>query len=130
MGPLQVVHLDTNVLIWLYEGSVGRLGKAARRAIEKRSLVASAAAVYELEMLYELGRRGSPAKKLIDAPANQIGLEICSLPFRTIVDDALAEGWTREPWDRMIVANAKAAGAPLVTADETIRRHYFRAIWD
>jgi PIN domain nuclease of toxin-antitoxin system len=130
MEQLQIVHLDTNVLIWLYEGSVGRLGKAARRAIDKRSPVASAAAVYELEVLYELGRRASPAKKLIDSLASQIGLEICDLPFRTIVDHALVEGWTREPWDRLIVANAKAARAPLVTADKTILRHYSRAIWD
>jgi PIN domain nuclease of toxin-antitoxin system len=130
MEQLQIVHLDTNVLIWLYEGWVERLGKAARRAIERRSPVASAAALYELEALYELGRRASPAKKLIDALANQIGLEICNLPFRTIVDHALAEGWTREPWDRLIVANAKAARAPLVTADETILRNYSRAIWD
>jgi PIN domain nuclease of toxin-antitoxin system len=126
----KIVHLDTNVLIWLYEGSVQRLGKTARRAIEKLSPVASAAAGYELEVLYELGRRASHAKKLIDALANQIGLEICNLPFRTIVDQALAECWTREPWDRLIVANAKAARAPLVTADKTILRHYSRAIWD
>ena len=75
MEQLQIVHLDTNILIWLYEGSVGRLGKAARRAIDKRSPVASAAAVYELEVLYELGRRASPAKKLMirwrsDRPRN------------------------------------------------------------
>ena len=130
MGHVQIVHLDTNVLIWLYEGSVQRLGKSARRAIDKMCPVASAAAVYELEVLYELGKRASPAKKLIDVLTNQIGLEICNLPFRTIVDHALAEGWTREPWDRLIVANAKAARAPLVTADETILRNYSRAIWD
>lgn len=130
MEELQIVHLDTNVLIWLYEGRAEQLGKAAKRAIDKRSPVASPAAVYELEVLYERGRRANSAKKLIDALANQIGLEICNLPFRTIVDHALSEGWTREPWDRLIVANAKAARAPLVTADETILRNYARAIWD
>jgi PIN domain nuclease of toxin-antitoxin system len=29
----------------------------------------------------------------------------------------------------MIVANAKANDAPLVTKDEKIHRHYSRAIW-
>lgn len=42
---------------------------------------------------------------------------------------ALKESWTRDPFDRLIVANAKAAGAPLITKDERIRKHYRRAIW-
>jgi PIN domain nuclease of toxin-antitoxin system len=129
MEQFQIVHLDTNVLIWLYEGRLDRLTKAAKRAIDKWRPIASAAAVYELEVLYEQGKRRQPAKKLIDALAGDIGLEICGLAFRTVLDHALAEGWTREPWDRLIVANAKAAGAPLVTADERILKYYPRAIW-
>lgn len=129
MERLQVVHLDTHVLMWLYEGAAHRLSKAAKRAIDKGRLVASAAAVYELEILYERGKRRNPAKKLIDALAIEMGLEICDLPFRTIVEHAVSEAWTRDLMDRLIVANAKAAGVPLVTADQMILRHYSRAIW-
>ena len=129
MEGLQVVHLDTNILIWLYEGRAERLSKAARRAIEKGHPVASAAAVIELEILHEIGRRANSANRLVDALAKEIGLEICDLPFRMVVEHAIREGWTRQPWDRLIVANAKAAGAPLVTADERIQRHYPRAVW-
>lgn len=68
--------------------------------------------------------------KLISALERDLGLEICNLPFRTIVDCALDEAWTRDPWDRLIVANAKAAGAQLITADEKIRKHYSRVVWD
>ena len=53
----------------------------------------------------------------------------CSMPFRDVAMEALQEKWTRDPFDRLIVANAKAAGAPLVTKDEHIRKHYRRAIW-
>ncbi len=129
MDRAQIVHLDTHILIWLYEGHVERLTKATRRAIEKWTPVASAAAVFELEVLHEVGRRKNTAKKLISALSSEIGLEICNLPFRAVVDHALAEAWTRDPFDRLIVANAKAAGAQLVTADETILRHYSRALW-
>jgi PIN domain nuclease of toxin-antitoxin system len=45
------------------------------------------------------------------------------------VDQALSEGWTRDPFDRLIVANAKAAAAPLVTKDEMVRGNYSRALW-
>ncbi len=129
MDRTEIVHLDTHILIWLYEGRAERLSKAARRAIEKWTPVASAAAVFELEVLHEVGKRRNSAKKLISALASDIGLEICGLPFRAIANHALAEAWTHDPFDRLIVANAKAAGARLITADETILRHYPRAVW-
>jgi PIN domain nuclease of toxin-antitoxin system len=115
--------------MWLFEGSAKRLSKAAQRAIDKSQPLVSAAAVYELEILYERGKRHNPAKRLLDALSLEIGLQICSLPFRTVVEHAIAEAWSRDPIDRLIVANAKAAKAPLVTADEKILRHYSRAIW-
>jgi PIN domain nuclease of toxin-antitoxin system len=58
-----------------------------------------------------------------------IGLRVCDMPFRKVVDQAIAESWTRDPFDRLIVANAKAAAAPLVTRDERIRDNYSRALW-
>jgi PIN domain nuclease of toxin-antitoxin system len=69
------------------------------------------------------------ASKALSMLATDIGLRVCDLPFRTIVDHALEETWTRDPFDRLIVANAKAAGAPLVTKDERILGHYSRALW-
>ncbi len=38
-------------------------------------------------------------------------------------------GGLSDPFDRLIVANAKARNAPLVTKDERIRRHYSSAVW-
>jgi len=37
--------------------------------------------------------------------------------------------WTRDPFDRLIVAHAAANDARLLTKDEKIRRHYKRAVW-
>jgi PIN domain nuclease of toxin-antitoxin system len=38
--------------------------------------------------------------------------------------------WTRDPFDRMIAAQAIVADAPLVTADRTILEHLPQATWD
>jgi PIN domain nuclease of toxin-antitoxin system len=46
------------------------------------------------------------------------------------VDCALSETWARDPFDRLIVANARARDAVLVTKDERILRHYPLAVWD
>jgi len=129
MYGAEVIYLDTHVLVYLHDGEVSRLGAAARKAIDRQDVLASAAAVLELEFLHEIGRLRPTGSKLVSILAASIGLRVCDLPFRTVVDQALAESWTRDPFDRLIVANAKAAGAPLVTRDERIRRHYSRALW-
>jgi PIN domain nuclease of toxin-antitoxin system len=129
MDSNKVVHLDTHVIVWLYEGRVERLGKAARRAIESSSPVASPAAVLELEFLHEIARLKPSATKVMTALAAEIGLQICDMTFRSVVDQALHHGLGRDPFDRLIVANAKAAAAPLVTKDERILSSYARAIW-
>jgi len=129
MDGAKVIYLDTHVLVRLFLGEVGTLGAAARRSIEEDDIAASAAAVLELEFLHEIGRLRPPAAKVVSALTADIGLRVCDLPFRTVVDHALKENWTRDPFDRLIVANAKAAGAPLVTKDDRIRRHYPQCVW-
>jgi PIN domain nuclease of toxin-antitoxin system len=123
------IYVDTHVLVWLAQGEPDKLGTAARKAIDKYDLLVSPAAVLELELLHEIGRLRLTASKLIAALANDIGLRVCGLSFRTVVEHALKETWGRDPFDRLIVANAKAAEAPLVTRDQKILKNYSRAIW-
>jgi PIN domain nuclease of toxin-antitoxin system len=123
------IYLDTHILVWLVQDERHKLEEAARRAIEDDDLVVSPAAVLELELLHEIGRLRMSALKVVDTLATAVGLRVCELPFRTVVEYALKENWGRDPFDRLIVANAKAAEAPLLTRDAKIRRHYSRAIW-
>ena len=123
------VYLDTHVLVMLAEGNSQKFSAAAKRAIDRNDLLASAAAVLELQLLYEIGRMRITASKMVAALATNVGLRVCELPFRTVVEQALAETWGRDPFDRLIVANAKAANAPLVTKDARILDNYSRALW-
>jgi PIN domain nuclease of toxin-antitoxin system len=55
---------------------------------------------------------------------------LCQLPMAAIVHSALGVKWTREPGDRIIVANAIANNeAPLITSDRRIAGQYRNAIW-
>jgi PIN domain nuclease of toxin-antitoxin system len=42
---------------------------------------------------------------------------------------ALAESWTRDPFDRLIVARARATELPLLTKDMKIHAHFKAAVW-
>jgi PIN domain nuclease of toxin-antitoxin system len=124
-----MIYLDTHVLVQLYLGEVRKLGAAARSAIEKHDLLVSPAAVLELEFLHEIGRLKPAASKVVDALNHDVGLRICELPFRIVVEHALKEKWGHDPFDRLIVANARANDAPLITKDERIHKHYPRSVW-
>ncbi len=124
-----MIYLDTHILIRIAQGDLDKLSPRARKEIDRNEVLASAATLLEMEMLHEIGRLKPTGSKVVSMLAIDIGLRVCDLPFRTVVDHALAETWTRDPFDRLIVANAKAAGAPLVTKDERILEHYSRAVW-
>jgi len=82
-------------------------------------------AVVELEYLYGIGRIIVRSQEILVKLGAEIGLTICDHPFPAIAEMALGETWTRDPFDRIIVAHAKSNGAaPLVTKDENIRANY------
>lgn len=47
-----------------------------------------------------------------------------------LVQAAASLAWTRDPFDRLIAAHAIVAGAPLITADQTIQENLSLAVWD
>lgn len=125
-----IAYLDTNALVLLSSGKKNRLTTEAAGLIRRANLLLSPTAFFELEILYELKRTRLPARDLFEKLAYETGLRLCDLPFPTVAQAALTEGWTRDPFDRMIVAQAKANGfAWLISTDEQIRQHYPRTVW-
>ncbi len=84
----------------------------------------------ELEMLYEKGTIKYAAAQILSDLNQQIGLSVCQLPMAAVMSAPLQVKWTREPGDRIILANAIANNeAPLVTSDRKIHERYPNAIW-
>ena len=125
-----IAYLDTDVVLWLAAGKVNRLSSVARGLVNKADLLLSPMAFLELEYLHESGRTKFPARDLLKKVSHETNLSLCEIPFSAIVSAALDEKWTRDLFDRLIVANAKANGfAWLISADEEIARHYPRTVW-
>jgi PIN domain nuclease of toxin-antitoxin system len=125
-----IAYLDTNVAVWLAQGALTRLSPQAKQTVEKSDLLISPIVLVELEYLYEVHRIKLPSQDVFVKLQHEIGLRICDLAFTSIASVTVGEKWTRDPFDRIIVAHAKANGlAPLVSADQEIQQHYLRTIW-
>jgi PIN domain nuclease of toxin-antitoxin system len=125
-----VAYLDTHVVSWLYAGRTDLLPDRVRETIQERDILISPMVRLELQYLYEIGRTRTPAAKVIQELAGTIGLKLCSHPFPKVIERAERQSWTRDPFDRVIVAQAALEKSVLVTKDRSIRSHYGEAVWD
>lgn len=124
-----MIYLDTHVVVWLYAGDLSRLSGPAREHIEQNDLLVSPIVQLELAYLKELGRITADSALILETLEHSIGLGLCHQPFSRIVVESIGQDWTRDPFDRLIVAQARVSGAKLITKDRTIRKHYEQAVW-
>jgi PIN domain nuclease of toxin-antitoxin system len=125
-----IAYLDTNVVVWLAQGAVTRFGPRVQQLLERADLLISPMVLIELEYLYEVHRIKLSSQDIHVKLQHEIGVRVCDLAFPSIASMATAEKWTRDPFDRVIVAHAKANGlASLISADQQIQKNYPRTIW-
>jgi len=67
---------------------------------------------------------------MLAALRQSIGLEVADVSVAELADTAIGLTWTRDPFDRLIAAQAIVADAPLITADRTILANLPLATWD
>lgn len=124
-----MLFLDTHVLVWLYAADPAIFTTTARSAIRDEELVISPIVLLELQYLYEAGKIRTKADTIFDELHRVIGLRIIKTDQEAVVRAALRLSWTRDPFDRVIVAEALTRKAKLLSKDQKIRRHYPKAVW-
>ena len=124
-------YLDTHVAVRLAHGELSRVSQAAIDTIARMNLLISPMVLLELEYLFELKKETRLSADDIQRKLEyELGVRVCKLSFATIAKIASGEKWTRDPFDRIIVAHAKANGlSALISADRLILQNYPRAIW-
>jgi PIN domain nuclease of toxin-antitoxin system len=119
--------LDTHVLLWALS-SPERLGDETRRMLENSTNIvfASAVSAWEIEIKRNLGKLRAPA----DLEAEVRVVRFTELPLRFSHVRALARlpNLHRDPFDRVLVAQAVADDLTLVTRDRRLLEYPVKAL--
>jgi PIN domain nuclease of toxin-antitoxin system len=118
--------VDSHALLWFLAGD-DRLGASNRARIEAGAMV-SAASVWEIGIKAALGKLEAPD----DLPERLSGLGFDLLPVTA------AHGWRvkhipfhhRDPFDRMLIAQAQLEELPILTADGAFAGYDVVVVWD
>jgi PIN domain nuclease of toxin-antitoxin system len=123
-----IVLLDTHALLWALDASP-RLSATARNVIEDTSnlILVSVASAWEIEIKKALGRLEAPGD--LEDAIEQAGFIKRLVTFADVRHLAALPPHHRDPFDRMLVAQAIEEGAPLVSSDPQIARYPIQVIW-
>jgi len=124
-----MIFLDTHCLVWLYQKNLEKFTKEGLRKIDSDSLFISPAVLLELEYLYEIKRISINGSSVVSWLEERIGLQTDAVSFLPISERAASLKWTRDPFDRLITAQALFHDAELLTKDKIILENYIRAVW-
>jgi len=108
---------------------VEKFNPAVKKFINDHEVYISPIARLELEYLFEIQRVTNNANAIVDDLTTRIGLRVCERDFNAVISQAMTFSWTRDPFDRLIVANAKLNDNLLITKDQNILDNYPHARW-
>lgn len=124
-----IAFLDTHIVIWLYDALTDRFTKKAIKIINSSDLYISPLVYLEIEYLYEIKKIKVAPSPVIASLSHSINLKTLDSPLQKIIDIAVTLNWTRDPFDRLLVAQAYLNDAYFISKDEDIRSNYPLAVW-
>jgi len=114
--------LDTHTLLW-WLADDPRLGEKARALIADATnqVFVSAASAWEISTKTALGKLDAPSD--LDNVVEEEGFDKLSISFFHGQRAGSLPSIHRDPFDRMLIAQAQTEGLDIITADETIRKY-------
>lgn len=121
--------LDTHAAVFLWEGRAEAFGAGSRELLEQAALFVSPMVRLELQFLKEVGKLKVDPDQILGSLASDAGVVATEDSLDALVPLAMPLSWTRDPFDRLLVATALLHRAPLVTRDARIRENFPGAVW-
>jgi PIN domain nuclease of toxin-antitoxin system len=126
------VLLDTHALIWAVDDPA-HLGSDARLVLEDESneVLISAATLWEIAIKTGLGKLtlSMPYKEWMNRAIADLGSTILPITVEYADVQATLPSHHRDPFDRMLIAQAQVENIPLATNEETFDRYGINRLW-
>jgi PIN domain nuclease of toxin-antitoxin system len=123
--------LDTHVAKWSLDDTL-KLSNTAKSIIGNTSLhlCLSVVSAWEIAIKVSIGKLNfTGGSVLFLEKLRQLGIEILSIDDSYIKLVETLPFIHRDPFDRLLVATAKAEGLIILTADENIRNYKVPSVW-
>ena len=124
--------LDTCTFLWIVGGAT-ELSSRAREAFADpaNDALLSAASAWEIAVKHRLGRLPLPEPPDVFVPAQRAahGIEPLAIDEEAALHVAKLPDLHRDPFDRLLVAQALVGGLVLLTPDDPIREYPVRTLW-
>ncbi|MFN2445699.1 MAG: PIN domain-containing protein [Vicinamibacterales bacterium] len=110
-----MILLDTNAVIWLLQRH-----RRAARLQDRARLQMSPATLLELQLLLEAGKLRLHGERTTASIATDPRCVLDEPPAGPWFEQATEVSWTRDPFDRLLVAHARVRGWKLATGDSML----------
>jgi len=125
------VLLDTHTLVWWF-GDAGKLSKRSASIISnsKNTVLISAASAWELAIKTNLGKLDALSLVMeLSRHAAEEGFVELSISIDQATRAGLLPLHHRDPFDRLLVAQAQALNVPILSADTVLDRYDVKRVW-
>jgi PIN domain nuclease of toxin-antitoxin system len=124
--------LDTHAFIW-WASAPEKLSEQVLVAFQDRNngLILSVASVWEMQIKLQLGKLKLKASlnSLIEAQQRANDLQVLPIELSHVLALSDLPPHHKDPFDRLLIAQAGAEDASLVSADEVFSRYAVRLFW-
>ncbi len=126
------VLLDTHVLIWALTDPLKLSPQAANILLDSNtSLLVSSATVWELGIKFQIGKLPQVKRILprLEHSLARLGADELRINHAHALKASCLSPVHRDPFDRMLVAQAVIEGVPLMTADQVFQGYQVLTVW-
>jgi len=128
---------DTHPFVYHVTGRKQRLGRRARSIFDRSdrgtdTIIIPFTVLEEVLLLSEIGRIHIPLpfREFVITLDKAVNVDLASNDTTVLLEAAIFTT-IRDPYDRMIIAQARVAGVPLITGDGEIQDSgLVRTVWD